>query len=120
MGEYNGYLAELRKFRQAKAQEERTEREKEWKQQRLVREAEKLDDQPYVSEITLIEQTMLFCKSLTATRAGEQKEDKKEIEHNNPDGTEVLTKKEDRDEFWFVPTKVKKAAKGKKSAGKES
>merc|ERR1712032_1308646 len=117
---FNAYLAELRKIRQARAQEERAEREKEWKQQRLVREAEKLDDQPYVSEITLIEQTILFCKSLTATKGGEQKEEKKEIAHNNPDGTEVLSKKEDRDEFWFVPTKGKKAKAGKKPDGKEA
>merc|ERR1712187_348517 len=94
------YQSELRKIRQEKQMEER----------RKERAAEKLDEQPYVSEITLVEQTILFCKSLTQSKEKEAKEEKKEIEHNNPDGTEVLVKKEDRDEFWFAPT----AAKGKK------
>merc|ERR1712217_942617 len=87
--------------------------------QRRQREAEKLDDQPYVSEMTLIEQTMLFCKNLTSTKNEEKKTEEKEIVHNNPEGTEVLLKKEDRDEYYFNPTS--KGKKGKtKNKGKEA
>merc|ERR1712187_889552 len=94
---YNDYLAELRRIRQEKVNEERVARQEEYKKLRRQREAEKLDVQPYVSEMTLIEQTMLFCRSLTATKTEEKKEGEKQTVFNNPDGTEVLVKKEDRD-----------------------
>merc|ERR1712066_665411 len=85
----------------------------EYAMQKRRRQAEALDEQPYVSEMTLIEQTMLFCKSLTATKGEQEKKEEKQTVHNNPDGTEVLVKKEDRDEFYFNPT-----AKGKKGKSK--
>merc|ERR1712039_361878 len=69
--------------------------------------------------MTLIEQTMLFCKSLVQTKDSEQKEEKKEIAHNNPDGTQVLAKKEDRDEFYFIPTAKKKGKSKNKGAKAE-
>merc|ERR1719401_2271779 len=112
------YQAEVRKIRQEKQMEERQKRQAEFDQRRKERAAEKLDEQPYVSEITLIEQTMLFCRSLTQSKDTEQKEEKKDIAHNNPEGTEVLRKKEDRDEeYYFAPTKGKKA-KSKAKSGK--
>merc|ERR1712151_493513 len=67
---------------------------------------------------TLIEQTILFCKSLTQSKDKEEKEEKKEIVHDNPDGTEVLVKKEDRDEFYFAPTSKGKKGKSKQKGGK--
>merc|ERR1712203_1185797 len=106
--EYYQYLAEVRKARQEKQQEERVAWQKERDQANLVRKAEKLEDQPYVAEITLIEQTIAFCNSLTQKKAEEKKEDKKEIAHNNPDGYEVLTKKGEEEEFYMMPTKGKK------------
>merc|ERR1712050_260423 len=75
--------------------------------------ADRLEEQPYVAEITLIEQTIAFCNSLVQKKGEETKEEKKEIAHNNPEGTEVLLKKEDRDEFYLAPT-----AKGKKNKAK--
>merc|ERR1711957_951821 len=72
------------------------------------------DEQPFVTEITLIEQTIQFCKSLTGGKEVEKKEDKKDIEHTNMDGLQLLGKKDERDEFWFEPTKAKKS-KGSKS-----
>merc|ERR1712060_998607 len=98
--------------RQEKVNEERVARQEEYKKLRRQREAENLDDQPYVSEVTLIEQTMLFCRNLTATKNEEKKTEEKEIVHNNPEGTEVLLKKDDRDEYYFNPTS--KGKKGKK------
>merc|ERR1712050_381583 len=50
---------------------------------------------------------------------GEEKEEQKEIVHNNPDGTEILVKKEDRDEFYFAPTKGKKGKSKQKGAKSE-
>merc|ERR1719265_3114534 len=66
------YQNELRLARQAKAAEERDARQREYNQRRLEREAEKLDDQPYVQEITLVEQTMSFCKGLTQDKGKEE------------------------------------------------
>ncbi len=59
-----------------------------------VSQVEKLDEQPFVAEITLIEQSISYCKSLVATKEKEEKEEKKEVVHNNPEGTEVLVRKE--------------------------
>jgi len=111
---YWAYQGELRKIRQEKQMEERQKRQAEFDLRRKERAAEKLDEQPYVAEIVLIEQTMLFCRSLTQSKDTDQKEEKKEIAHNNPEGTEILIKKEDRDEeYFFAPT-----AKGKKGKNK--
>merc|ERR1711920_201868 len=82
----------------------------EWVRQK---KAEKLDDQPFVTEITLLEQTIKFCKGLTAGKEAEKKEEKKDIEHKNMDGLQVLGKKDERDEFWFEPTKGKKSKSSK-------
>jgi len=112
--EFREYMNEVRQARQAKIQEERAARQAEWNKEKLKRAAEKLDEQPYVAEMTLIEQTISFCKSLSQPKESEAKEEKKDIAHNNPEGTEVLAKKEDREEFFFVPTAKKK---GKKSKG---
>mmetsp|Transcript_58031 Transcript_58031/g.147241 ORF Transcript_58031/g.147241 Transcript_58031/m.147241 type:complete len:358 (-) Transcript_58031:81-1154(-) len=117
--EFNQYLAEQRRVRQEKAMEERAARQAEYDKVRRTRAAEKLDEQPHIQEMTLIEQTMLFCKSLVQTKDSEAKEDKKEIAHNNPEGTQVLAKKEDREEFYFVPTAKKKGKSKNKGAKAE-
>merc|ERR1712203_495105 len=82
----------------------------------MGKKAEKLEEQPYVAEITLIEQTIAFCNSLVQKKVDDTKEEKKELTHDNPEGTEVLVKKSDQDEFFIMPTKAKKG-KAKK-AGK--
>merc|ERR1712151_891090 len=104
--EYYAYLAEVRKVKQEKYQEERKQWEKEREQQNKLKKAERLEEQPYVAEITLIEQTIAFCNSLTQKKAEDAKEEKKEIAHDNPEGMQVLMKKEDRDnEFYMMPAK---------------
>merc|ERR1712083_885606 len=108
-----GYLADVRKLRQERQQDERMAWQKERVQQNKIKKAEKLEDQPYVAEITLIEQTMAFCNSLTQKKVEDKQEEKKEIAHNNPDGYEVLKKKGEDEEFYMLPSKGKKA-KGKK------
>merc|ERR1712113_1116522 len=114
--EYYAYLAEVRKARQDKIQEERMAWQKDREQQNKLKKAERLEEQPYVAEITLIEQTIAFCNSLTQKKADDKQEEKKEIAHDNPEGTEVLTKKGDEDEYFMMPSKAKKG-KAKK-AGK--
>merc|ERR1719343_531225 len=100
--------------------EERAARQAEYDKVRRVKAAEKLDEQPHIQEMTLIEQTMAFCKSLTQTKEAEDKKEKAEIKHDLKDGMEVLLKKEDREEeFYFVPT-AKKKSKSKNKGGKES
>merc|ERR1712113_1227537 len=111
--------AEVRKARQEKQQEERMAWQRERDHQTWVKKAERLEEQPYVAEITLIEQTIAFCNSLTQKKADEKQEEKKDIAHNNPEGTEVLVKKDDQDEFFMMPSKGKKSKskKGGKSEG---
>merc|ERR1712203_145604 len=117
--EYYAYLAEVRKARQEKIQEERMAWQKERDQQNKMKKAERLEEQPYVAEITLIEQTIAFCNSLTQKKADEKQEEKKDIAHNNPEGTEVLVKKSDQEEFFMMPAKGKKSKskKGGKAEG---
>merc|ERR1712113_215217 len=103
--EYYKYLADVRKARQEKIQEERMAWQKDRDQQNKLKKAERLEEQPYVAEITLIEQTIAFCNSLTQKKADEKQEEKKEIAHDNPEGTEVLVAKGDQDEFFMMPTK---------------
>jgi len=116
--EYNAYKNELRNARMEKIAEERSAREAEFAKARRLKMAEKMDTQPYIQEMTLVEQTILFCKNLVASKGPEKEEEKKEIEHNNPDGTQVLARKEDRgEEFYFVPI-AKKKSKGKNKSSK--
>merc|ERR1740138_563498 len=117
--EFKQALREKRDAQRAKWEEDRAKRNAEWEVQKKERAAEKLNEQPHVAEITLIEQTIAFCKSLTATKDKEEKTEKKDIVHDNPEGTVVLGKKDDRDEFWFAPTKDKKS-KGKQNKTKEA
>jgi len=113
--DYNAFLGEQRRVRQEKYAGDREKERKEWDLKRKEREIEKLDDQPYVSEITLVEQTIKFCKSLMPRGDDESAgKEKKEIEHNVKEGEVVLAKKSDRDEDYYqLPTKTKKAAKSK-------
>merc|ERR1712217_164078 len=105
MTEYKAWLAEQRRIRQEKHGEERKAQEAAWKIKKMEKEVEKLDENPYVSQITLIEQTMKFCKGFLPQAAEEKKEEIKETVFNNKDGEVVLSKKEDRaDEWYFCPT----------------
>merc|ERR1719424_1678469 len=111
-------LNKKRQEQQERYAAEREGRQKEWEEHSRQRKVDKLDEQPFVTEITLLEQTIKFCKSLTSGKEVEKKEEKKDIEHNNMDGLQVLGKKDERDEFWFEPTKAKKN-KGSKTEGKK-
>merc|ERR1711862_585404 len=122
--DYYNYQLELRKIRQDRAAEDRKKRQEEFEVRKRVRDADKLDEQPYIAEITLIEQSIAFCKSLTQAKGTEKEEEKKEIKHNNKAEEMVLLRKEDREEeFFFAPTKGKKSkskSKGDKTEGDPS
>jgi len=116
--DYYAYQAEVRKLRQERSAKEREERQAEYEGTRRQREADKLDDQPHTSEITLIEQTIAFCKKLTAEKEVVAVEEKKEIAHTKMDGLEVMASKKDQEEEYFVKPKKGKKAKGGASDGK--
>merc|ERR1711934_463659 len=90
MSEYKAFQAEQRRIRNEKYQEERKAKDAEWKLQKMAKEVEKLDENPFVSHITLIEQTIQFCKDLLPKDDEKDKEEKKETVHNNKDGEVVL------------------------------
>merc|ERR1712226_397843 len=108
------YKQELRRIKQERAQEDRIKRQKEYEERKRVREADKLDEQPYIQEIALVEQCIAFCKALTSSKGPVEKEEKKEIKHDLPKGAEVMVKKEEREEFYLEPT-----ARGKKGKSKQ-
>jgi len=114
---YYAWQAEQRRVRQERQQEERQKWQVEQEQVRKLKKAEKLDEQPYVAEITLIEQTISFCKSFTQTKKEEKEEtEKKDIILNAKEGDLVPLKKEE--EYYFAPTKAKKGGKSNKKGGK--
>jgi uncharacterized coiled-coil DUF342 family protein len=117
--EFNEFKNEQRRRKQEQYMEEKASQQAEWERGQRTRKANALDDQPYVSEITLLEQTILFCKSLVEDKGPAEKEAKKETVHDNPEGTEVILGKENREEeYYYVPTAGKK--KGKSNRKKET
>merc|ERR1712083_206696 len=108
------YKQEVRRIKQERAVEERNKRQKEYEERKRLREADKLDEQPYIQEIALVEQCIAFCKSLTQAKGPVEKKEEKEVKHDVPKGGEVLASKADRDmEYYFEPT-----ARGKKGKSK--
>lgn len=113
------HLAEQRRLKQAKYEEDRQQRDAEWKIQKMQKQVEALDDQPYVSEITLIEQTMAFCRTLLPKDEVDSKVEKKAIVHTNKEGEEIMLSKENREEeCFYVPIKGKAAKAAKKKDAK--
>merc|ERR1711971_484189 len=117
MTEFKAHLAEQRRIRNEKYQEEKKAQEAEWKMRKMQGEIEKLDVNPQVSVMVLIEQTITFCKSLLPQEKAEEKEEKKETNYNNKDGETILLRKDAREEeFFFAPTAKKRGKKGKSSS----
>merc|ERR1712232_814771 len=116
------YKQEVRRVKQERAQEDRIKRQKEYEERKRLREADKLDEQPYIQEIALVEQCIAFCKSLTQAKVAAERKEEKEIKHDLPKGAELLVKKEEREEFYLEPTArgKKSKSKAKKDEGSES
>ncbi|CAE8626327.1 unnamed protein product [Polarella glacialis] len=121
-GNLNGHLSKQPQARHEKMAQERQLRCMECDRRGEQRQTEKWDQHPPVSEMTLTQQSIAFCKALVATRAGRKKEEKKDAPYNNQDGEKMLLRKQDcKEEFFAVPTTGKKAkahAK-RKNVGKE-
>jgi len=119
--EYNAWRNEQRKKKQEQYQEEANKKKVEWESTQRQRKADSLDMQPHVAEITLLEQTIFFCKSLVHDKGPKQEEEKKEVSHDSrPEGTEILLSKDNREEeFYHVPTAAKKKGKSKNKGSKE-
>jgi len=113
------YQKELKNLRWEKQRQEREEREKEWQQERRKREAEKQDDQPFVAETTLLEQTIKFCKSFQPKETEEKVEVKETVHDNKKDEVVLIAKSKRDEEFYYAPTRKGKASKnkGKKEGG---
>merc|ERR1719453_2955268 len=83
--EFNAYMNEIRKIRAEKAAEARNERQAEIEEKKKQRRVEELDEQPHVAEITLLEQTIAWCKSVLPKEAkSEEAAEKKNTTYNNP------------------------------------
>eukprot|EP00972_Heterocapsa_arctica_P053001 7803765-Heterocapsa_arctica.AAC.1 len=69
-------MDEVSKEHQKKSIEESEARNKGYDQKYIRQSAiEKLDEQPFGSEIKIIEQTKAFYKTLTETKSGEEKQE---------------------------------------------
>merc|ERR1711972_641067 len=73
MTEYKAWQAEQRRIRNEKYQEERKAQEAQWRMKKMEAEIEKLDVNPQVGVMVLIEQTITFCKSLLPQEKTEEK-----------------------------------------------
>jgi len=72
---FRDHLNAERTKRQDKLREEREKQMAERQQKAKQAKADKLDEQPYLNEITLIEQTISFCKSLVQDKGPQVKEE---------------------------------------------
>jgi len=116
---YYEYKKELDNLRREKWRAEREEKDKEWKQHERQRKADKLDDQPFVAETTLLEQTIKFCKSFQPKEAEEKKEAAATVFDNKKDEVVLVDKSKRDEEFYYAPTRKGKSSKskGKKAEG---
>jgi len=73
---YNEYRDAERQKRMDKQIEERKKADAEREQYTRKARADKLDEQPYLDQMTLIEQTISFCKSLVPDKGPDVKEEK--------------------------------------------
>merc|ERR1711937_110423 len=107
---------EQRRIRNERMAEERKKEQEARRLKQLEREVEALDDQPFVDELTRIDQCTRFCKSLLPQETEKKEEAKKDTVYNNKGEETVLLSKEARaaEEFYFAPSKVK-SKKGKKA-----
>jgi len=112
---YRTWQAEQRRIRAEKQAEERKAWEEEKRRMQVQRKVEQMDEQPHVTEITLIEQCIKFCKSKLPKEVDQKAEEKKEVAYNNNANETVLLSKDKRDEEFYFCTTAKKGKQGKKT-----
>merc|ERR1712137_206544 len=114
--EYDQYMDSLKRDKMERLAKEKAKRKEEWEYERRKREVEQMDDMPYFAEVTLLQQTIKFCKSLQPKDTENVQQEKKEVQFGGLDGCELLVKKENRDEYFFAP---KSKARASKQSGKQ-
>lgn len=107
---YRKFKQEEQRLVNEKRKAEADARREETHKEEMARKEEKLLVQPYLAEVALLEQTITFCKGLMPKEENEQQQQVK-TEYNNPTGYEVLVKKGDRDEEFYMPSSKKKGPK---------
>jgi len=114
--QYRDYQTQIRQAAAEKKRQEQEKRKEEWEKQKKERQMEKLLEQPFLAETTLLEQTLAFCRTLMPLKEQKVEPLKNSFVHNNPEGSTVLLTKKDRnEEFFFAPTKQKGLRKKSKS-----
>merc|ERR1712110_467341 len=109
---FRDYQNEQRMERQKRMEEERKQRQAEWEAREKDKKKEKASEEPHMEQRALVAQCIVYIKALMPKEVKEHKEEKKEMKGLEEKGLTMVTSKEDREEFYFVPTKTK-AAKGK-------
>jgi len=107
---YRRFKQEEQRAAAEKRQAENKARREEFEKEEMAKKEEKLLVQPFLAEVALLEQTITFCKGLLPKEETEEQK-KEETDYNNPQGYEVLVKKGDRDEEFFMPATKKKGPK---------
>eukprot|EP00811_Abedinium_folium_P015500 NODE_24461_length_624_cov_2.863179.p2 GENE.NODE_24461_length_624_cov_2.863179~~NODE_24461_length_624_cov_2.863179.p2 ORF type:complete len:173 (-),score=69.18 NODE_24461_length_624_cov_2.863179:106-624(-) len=67
----------------------------------------------------LVEQTISFCKGMLPKEASDAQEERKDVQHNVPEGTTILAKKDVRRGEYFCAPKAKAKSGAKQGAAKQ-
>lgn len=115
--EHNAARAEERQAKYDRQRADRLDRQADDQARRVERRQDAEEEQPFLYETTLIEQTVAYCKSLLPKQKVEVVEEEKAAPAAELDGRKVILSKSDRDEDFFFATNTKKSknkSKGKK------
>lgn len=115
---YN-YVREIREKRQARQRELWNERQETKKKEDRKRRAEMLDTNPHLAHMTLIEQTIAYCKSLVPDEVVKEEAVKKE--QTAPEGCIIQVREEvNMEEFYCFNKKKGKKKESKPEEKKKS
>lgn len=112
-----------RKCKDMKWQEQKVREDAEWEAweaQKNKAKLEKAAEKPYFEEMTLLEQTINYCKNLTGDDKKEEAAEKKDIDLSSlggGDGAMLLVSKKDREAEMFQAGRKGKALKQKNKDG---
>jgi hypothetical protein len=117
--EFNAVRAEERQAKYDKQRADRLERQADNEEFRISKREEAEEQQPFLYETTLIEQTLSYCQNLLPKEKSEVVVVDKAAPPAETDGRKVLLSKSDREEDFFFSggkSKSKNKSKGKKKA----
>jgi hypothetical protein len=115
--EYNAVRAEERQAKYDRQRADRLERQADNEARRVARREEQEEEQPFLYETTLIEQTLSYCQNLLPKEKVEVVVEEKAAPDAQIDGRTVLLSKKEREEDFFFSggkSKSKNKTKGKK------